>query len=94
MVALSYPCWLQGAFNTLFGLFGRVCLRTYVKKTVVMVCRPCQAAGNQSEAVYWRRISGEGPTYQVKHKEWVQCRKCGEDMAAGSDAGHKITQHG
>ena len=40
MVASSEPRWLQGAFNTLVGLFDRVSLRTKVRKTVGMVCRP------------------------------------------------------
>ena len=46
MVASSDPGWLQGAFNTLVGLFDRVGLRTHFGKTVGMVCHPCQAAGN------------------------------------------------
>ena len=40
MVASSDPCWLQGAFNTLVGMFDRVGLRTNVGETVGMVCRP------------------------------------------------------
>ena len=48
MVALSDPCWLQGAFNTLVGLFDRVGLRANYRKTVGMVCHPCKAAGNLS----------------------------------------------
>ena len=48
MFTSSNPCWLQVAFNTLVGLFNRVGLRTNVGKTFGMVCRPCQAAGNQS----------------------------------------------
>ena len=58
MVASSDPRWLQGAFNTLVGLFDRVVLRTNVRKTVGMVCRQFQAAGNQSELEYGRRITG------------------------------------
>ena len=61
MVASSEPCWLQGAFNALIGLFDRVGLSTNVGKTVGMVCRPCQATGNQSEAAYGRRIMGKAP---------------------------------
>ena len=34
MVASSDPGWLQGAFNTLVGLFDRVGLQTNVGKTV------------------------------------------------------------
>ena len=41
MVASSDPQWLQGDFSTLVGLFDRVGLRTKVRKTVGMVCRPC-----------------------------------------------------
>ena len=48
MVASSDPQWLQGAFNTLVGLFDRVGMRTDFGKIVGMVCRPCQAVGNQS----------------------------------------------
>ena len=74
MVASSDPRWLQGAFNTLVGLFYRVVLRTNVGKTVGMVCRPCQAAVNQSEVVYGRRITEEVPTYRKRQKGRVQCR--------------------
>ena len=63
MVALSEPHWLQGAFDTLVGLFDRVGLQKKIRKTVSMVCRPYQAAGNQLEAAYRRWITGEGPTY-------------------------------
>ena len=66
MVSSSDPRWLQGAIDTLVGLFDRVGLRTNVGKTVGMVCRPCQAAGTQSEAAYGRRITGEGPTYRER----------------------------
>ena len=64
MVALSNPRWLQGAFINLVGLFDRVGLRTNFRKTVGMVCRHCQVAGNLSEAAYGRRTAGEGPTYR------------------------------
>ena len=63
-VAFSDPCWLQGAFNTLVGLFDRVGLQTNAGKKVGMVCRLYQTLGTQSEAAYGRRITGEGPTYQ------------------------------
>ena len=41
MVASLDPVWLQGAYNTLVGLFDRVGLQTNVGKTVDMVCHPC-----------------------------------------------------
>ena len=64
MVTSLDPRWIQGVFNTLVGLFDRVGLRTNVGKTVGMICRPCQLAGNQSEAAYGIRITGEVPIYR------------------------------
>ena len=74
MVALSDPRWLQGAFNTLVGLFERVGLRNNVGKTVGMVFHPCQVAGNLSEEAYGRMVTGEGPTYRERLKGQVSCR--------------------
>ena len=94
MVASSDPRWLQGAFNTLVGLFDRVGLRKIFGKTVGMVCHPCQAAGNMSEAAYRRRVTGEGPTYMERLKQQVFCGECGELMAAGSLKSRMMIQHG
>ena len=94
MVALSDPRWLQWTFYALVGLFEQVGLRTNVGKTVSMVCRLCQAAGTQSEEAYGRKMTGEGPTYRERQKERVECGECGKNMAAGSLASHRITQHG
>ena len=68
MVASYDPCWIQGAFNTLVGLFDRVGLRTNAGKTFFMVCRPCQATGNLLEAAYGKRIKGEGCMYKERLK--------------------------
>ena len=62
----SDPRWLQGGFIALVGLFDRVGLKTNVRKTVVMVCRPCQAEGMQSEALYGIRMKGAGPSYRER----------------------------
>ena len=74
MVASSDPRWLQGASNTLVGLFYRVGLWTNVGKTVRMVCHPCKASGNLSEAVFGRRVTGEGAYIQgsVKGKGGIR----------------------
>ena len=69
MVASSDPCWLQWAFNTLVGLFDHVGLQTNLGKTVSMTLRPCSAAGNQLEAAYGRKMTGEGLTYLERKKE-------------------------
>ena len=59
MVASTDSRWLQGAFNTLVGLFDRVGLKKNIGKKVGMVCHTCQAAGNLSEPTYKRRVTGE-----------------------------------
>ena len=63
MVASENPVWLQGAFETLTGLFGRVVLWTNVGKAVRIMFCPCRAAGTQLEAAYERLMMGEGLTY-------------------------------
>ena len=79
MVALLDPAWPQGAFNDLLGLFDRVGLRTNFRKTVSMVCHPCQAtAGNIMQAAYGRRLTGEGKSYKERQHERVECAECGE----------------
>ena len=94
MVASSDPQWLQGSFSTLVGLFDRVGLHNNVGKTFVMVCRPFQAAGTQSESAYGRRMRGGGPTYWERQKVRVQCRECREEMEVVSLVEHMITQYG
>ena len=94
MVASSDPRWIQWAFNDLVGLFERVGLCTSVDKTVSMTCRPCPAAGNQSEVAYRRKMIGVGPTYRTRLKERVECGDCGKGMAAGSLEAHRMIQHG
>ena len=94
MLVLSDPRWLQWAFDALVSLFERVGLWTNVRKTVIVVCRPCQAAGTQSVASYGRKMMGEGPTYREQQKERVECGDCGKEMAAGSLESHRMTQHG
>ena len=93
MVASSDPRWLKWAFNAIVGLFERVGLRTNVGKTVSMTCRPCPAAGNQSEVAYGRKMTGEGPTYCEIQKERVKCGDCSKGMAAGSLESHRMIQH-
>ena len=94
MVASSDPRWLQWAFTALVGLFKCVGLRTNVGKTVSMTCRPCSAAGNQSEEAYGRNMTGDGPTYWERQKERVECGDCGKEMATGSLEAHRMIQHG
>ena len=72
MVASSDPRWLQWAFDTLVSLFERVGLQTNVRKTVTMVCRPCQAAGTKLVAAYREKMTGEVSNYQERQKEQVQ----------------------
>ena len=79
MVVSLYPAWLQGEFNTLVAIFGRVGLLTNVGKTVSMVCHPCRAgAGNRTEAAYSRRLTGLVKSYVERQQERVVCKECGE----------------
>ena len=83
MVASSDPRCIQGAFSTLVGLVDRVVLRTNVGNKFVIVCRPCQAAGTQSEVAYGQRMTRKGPSYRERQKGRVQCKECGDKMALG-----------
>ena len=92
MVASSDPAWLQGAFNALVGLFGRVGLRKNVGKTVSMVCYPCQAtAGNRIQEAYGKRLTGEGKSYMDRQSKRVECTECGEQLAVRSMSIHLMT---
>ena len=77
MVASSDPACLQGAFNALVGLFDRVGLQTNVGNTVSMVCHPCQAAENITQAAYGMRLTGEGNLYKECQWDRVECAECG-----------------
>ena len=55
LVASTDPEWLQGAFETLTRMFYRVELKTNVRKTVGMICRPCWLEGTQLENSYERQ---------------------------------------
>ena len=59
-----------------------------------MVCHPCQEAGNLSEAVYGRRVTGEGPTHRERLKVQVAYGACGGLLAAEYLSSHMMTQHG
>ena len=78
MIVSSEPAWLQGAFNALVAIFDRVVLLNNVGKTISMVCHPCRAgAGNRTEEVYSRRITGVGRSYAERQRERVVCEECG-----------------
>ena len=92
MVTSLEPRWLQGDFRTLVGLLDRVGINTNVRKTVGMICCPCQATGTQSDVAAGRQMMGEGPSYRERQRGRVQCTECGEEMALGLLAGHMQTQ--
>ena len=94
MVASSDPGWLQGAFNTLVGLFYSVGLWINAGKTVGMVYHPCQVDRNLTTEAYGRRVTGVGPTYRERLKGQVACGKCGYILAVGSMPSHLMTQRG
>ena len=94
MVPSSNPCWLNGTFNTLVGLFYRVGLRKNVGNTVGMVYHLCQAGRNLYMEEYGQRVTGVGPTYKERLKGPVVCSECGKLLTARSLLSHLMTQHG
>ena len=66
LVASTDPEWIQGAFDTLTGLFDRVELCKNIDDMVDMLLRTCRVSGNQSETLYERRMTGERLTYQER----------------------------
>ena len=75
-------------YGRLVGLFDQVGLNTNTGKTVSMTCRPCTAAGNQSEEAYGRKMTGEGLTFRERKRERVECRDFGKEVVAGSLDSH------
>ena len=63
MIASTNPGCTQTAFDMLMGTFDWVGLKTNVRKTVGMVCHPCQAAGVWSEEAYTWWVTGEDRGY-------------------------------
>ena len=93
MVASSEPAWFEGTFNALVGLFDRVGLYTNARKTVSMVCHPCQPVGNITQAAYRRRLTWEGNLYKEQQWDRAECEECREQLAVGSISSHLMTQH-
>ena len=60
------------AFDMLTGLFDRVGLRTKVRKTVGMVCRPFRAARVRADEAYNQRMTGEGMIFKERHRKRQQ----------------------
>ena len=85
---------MQGAFNTLVRLLYQVGLQTNIRNTVLMVFHPFQAAGNQSEAAYKRRMTGEVLSYRESQRVRVKCSECGEDISVVLQAVYQQMNHG
>ena len=64
LVASTDPVFLQGVFDTRTGLFDRVGIWKNSGKIFRMIYCPCCAAGNQSEEVHKRQMTGELITKQ------------------------------
>ena len=86
--------WLQGAFDTLIGMFDKLGLQTNIGKTVGMVYGTCRASDTQLETAYNIRMTGEGLTYRKSQRVRVKCSECGEEMVLGLLKVHWWTQHG
>ena len=64
LVVSTDPVWLQGAFDTLTGLFDRAGIWKNYWKKFGMLCRPHHAVVTQYDAAYKRRMMGERLTHQ------------------------------
>ena len=84
MVASTDSGWLKSAFDTLTGLFDQVGLHINVRKTMGVVCRPCQAARVRTDESYTQRMAGEGWSFKEWQQERVICLESVKDMAKGS----------
>ena len=85
---------LQGAFDALVGLFDQVGLRMNIGMIVGMLCRPCQAAGTQSELEYERQMTEEGIFYWERQRFRAKCSECGEEMEVRFLAVHQQMYNG
>ena len=56
LVECTDPGWIQSVFGMLTGLFEQVGIRTNIRKTVGVVCRPFRESGLQADKVYTRRL--------------------------------------
>ena len=66
MVASTDLGWLLTAFGVLAGLFDGVGLNKNVRKTVAMVCHPCQAVRVRADEAYNRQMTGAGMSYKER----------------------------
>ena len=62
LIASMQPKWLQGSFDALMELFGRVGLRSNIGKTVGMIFQTFRAVRKHLDVDYKRRMMGEGMT--------------------------------
>jgi len=93
-VASTDPEWLQRAFDVLVGLFGRIGLKTNVRKTVAMICMPHCIAGRQSDEAYRHRMTGAGHSHRERKRLKVTCPECNAELAGSSLRAHMESQHG
>ena len=94
MVASTDPGWIQSSFDTLTGLFEQVGLRTNVRNTVGMVCRPFRVDWVREYKAYTWKMTVDGRIFKDSQRERELCPKCGKELEKGSLVTHRQTQHG
>ena len=85
---------LQGAFDTLTGIFNCVGLQNNKVKTVKSACWPCHTPHTWPTETYTQQVKGRGLLYREKIQQRVHCPECGVNLAAGSLKAHFQRQHG
>ena len=68
LVASKDSGWIQSVFYTLTGIFNRVRKRTDIRKTVGMLCKPCQSSRVWADKAYTQRMMEEGRSFKERQQ--------------------------
>ena len=85
---------LQQALDELVAMFTRMGLKLNAGKTKVMISCGGRPYGRLSDEAYHRMMLAEGPSYQERQQQMVNCEICGEGMRRRNYNQHYRTEHG
>lgn len=94
LIGTTNATWLSNAFSVLVTLFRRIGLETNFTKTAMMVHHSRPPRTMISSTAYRRKITGQGPTFKERLKEYVECPICRVTLKRGSLQAHQRRLHG
>jgi Reverse transcriptase (RNA-dependent DNA polymerase) len=95
LIAATDLPWLQQAMDILVSLLRQMGLETNITKTKMMTCFPNQTTTTRlSATAYKRQMTGEGPSYQERQRQRVECPECTLEMSQGALKMHRQRTHG